>query len=65
MHAYDNQILDLENDFGPGAGLETIFQDCISIGESKWADWVSRCWQDLCETADVLAKMPDELKDRL
>ena len=65
MHEYDNQILDIENDFGHGSGLEAIFQDCITIGESKWADRVEDALLNLCDATDVLAEMPDELKNRL
>ena len=65
-NAYDNQILDLEEEFGAGAGIETIFQDLIAVGESSWADWVDNCRRNgiIC-LQHILERMPCDLKNRL
>jgi len=63
---YDNQILDLEEEFGTGAGVEVIFQDLVTIGESSWADWVDSCRQNgiIC-LSNILERIPCDLKNRL
>ena len=66
-NAYDNQILDLEEEFGTGAGVEAIFQDLVAIGESSWADWVDACRRNggiIC-LPNILERMPCDLKNRL